>query len=91
MNDKQVNVLKVMPIGYMTAFQGDSIPTGFIEVNGQKLLKSENQKLFNILKGVVTEDGDHFILPNKQKIFDISKSNFGGMDIQTCKIIMKII
>lgn len=90
MNEKQLSFLKVMPIGYMTAFVGDTIPTGFIEVDGQKLIKSDNMKLFNILRGVVLDQGDYFVLPDKRKIFEISKSNFGGVDVQKSKIIMKV-
>lgn len=90
MIEKQEQLLKIMPVGYMTAFVGESIPAGFMEINGQRLSKTDNIKLFNILRGVVLDEGDYFVLPNKQKIFDLSKSNFGGFDINSSKIIMKI-
>lgn len=90
MSDKQFDFFRVMPVGYMTAYSGENVPGGFMEVDGQRLSKSENMRLFNILRGVVSDEGEYFVLPKKQAIFDISKSKFGGVDIKTHKIIMKI-
>lgn len=86
MNDKQSEFLKVMPVGYMTPFFGDEIPQGFVEVNGQRLAKTDNMKLFNTLRGVVEDDGSHFVLPTKQKISKL----FSGFDSDRGKIIMRL-
>jgi hypothetical protein len=86
MNEKQSEFLKIMPVGYMTPFSGDEIPTGFMEVNGQRLIKSDNMKLFNILRGIVVDEDIYFMLPTKQKV----SSLFSGFDSQKCKIIMRV-
>jgi hypothetical protein len=87
MNDKQLEFLKVMPVGYMTPFAGDVIPDGFMEVNGQRLIKGDNMRLFNILRGVVVDDDVYFVLPTKQKL----SSMFNGFDPQKSRIIMKVL
>jgi hypothetical protein len=87
MTDKQAEFLKVMPVGYMTPFSGDVIPEGFMEVNGQRLLKSPNMRLFNILRGVVVDDDVYFVLPTKQKVSTL----FSGFDPEKSRIIMKVL
>lgn len=87
MNEKQLEFLKVMPVGYMTPFQGDVIPVGFMEVNGQRLIKRDNMSLFNMLRGVVVDEDVYFSLPTKEKV----SSMFSGIDSQKSKIIIKVL
>jgi hypothetical protein len=87
MNEKQLEFLKVMPVGYMTPFSGDAIPQGFMEVNGQRLIKCDNMRLFNVLRGVVVDDDVYFVLPTKQKL----SSLFSGFDPEKSRIIMKVL
>lgn len=87
MIDKQAEFLKVMPVGYMMPFSGDTIPQGFMEVNGQRLIKSDNLRLFNILKGIVIDDDVYFVLPTKQKVSAL----FNGFDPEKGKIIIRVL
>jgi hypothetical protein len=79
-----LNFLASLPVGYMFCYSGCDVPDDYIEVNGQRLLKSEYPMLHQILLGNVIDDGTHFILPDSSKVrllFD---------DTPNTKIIVKI-
>lgn len=86
MDSKTISFLTALPVGYMTCFSNSEVPEGFIEIDGQRMIKKDNINLFNILRGNVIDDGDTFVLPNKEKI----SSMFKGFDPQKSKIILKI-
>lgn len=64
----EFDVLSWLPIGYMINFPCDVCPTNFIEVDGQRLSKSEYQDVFDVLRGNVIDDGDTFVLPKKSDL-----------------------
>lgn len=72
-----------LPIGYMIACPNDIVPTNFIEVDGQRLSKTEYGDVFDILRGNVIDNGDTFLLPKKETIQNLF-SNAGA------KIILRL-
>lgn len=61
-------ILIWLPVGYMICFPLGEIPKNFIEVDGQRLSKLEYPDLFDTLRGSVVDDGDYFVLPQKQEL-----------------------
>lgn len=59
------DVLSWLPIGYMINFPCLVCPDNFIEVDGQRLSKSEYQDVFDVLRGNVVDEGATFVLPKK--------------------------
>lgn len=78
-----MDVFSWLPIGYMIVSPTNSIPSNFIEVDGQRLSKMEYQDVYDILQGNVRDDGDTFVLPKRQ---DLSKL----FNDATSKIILKL-
>lgn len=78
-----LNFLASLPIGYMFAYPNTDLPVDYMEVNGQRLLKSDYPILHEVLSGNVIDDGEYFVLPN-------SSSVSGMFNDQKAKIIVKI-
>lgn len=83
MNDL-LSFLASLPVGYMFCYRGENIPDDYVEVAGQRLLKSEYPLLHEILLGNVIDDGNYFILPESSKIRELFD------DTSDSKIIVKI-
>ena len=79
--------LKIMPVGYMTPFSGNEIPQGFVEVKGQRLIKADNVRLYNVLKGIVVDEDIYYVLPTQEKVSPL----FNGFDSEKNKIIIKVV
>lgn len=78
-----VEFLSWLPVGYMIVSPQQFIPENFIEVNGQRLSKLEFPELFDMLRGNVIEENEHFVLPKQSELCKKFPSNNG-------KIILKI-
>lgn len=85
-NEKMMSFLSALPLGYMTCVKSDLVPEGFIEVDGQRLNKHDNLKLFNVLQGNVIDEGETFLLPQRAKLAPM----FNNFDSNTSKIVLKI-
>ena len=77
--------LASLPLGYMLAYSGDSMPENFMEVNGQTLSKEEYPSLFSVMVGSLDRDQDTFVLPTRKKVMDY----LGDKCDNTSKIIVK--
>lgn len=64
-------MLSSLPVGYMFNYPHADIPEDFIEVSGQKLLKRDYMDLYQIMRGNVSECGEHFILPDVSSLMSL--------------------
>lgn len=74
-----------LPRGSMISVEKSISVDGFLEVDGQELLKSQHPILFDVLRGNVTDLGESFVLPSKVHL----GTYFTDFDPTKMKIIIK--